>query len=252
MKSFKINLIVVFLIAISSGAIAQTADEIINNYFENTGGKENWENLSTLKITGNLDYGGMNLPVTMIQTKEGETLMSADVQGQTFYQTVFDGETLWSTNQMTFEAEKNDAEATANHKLGMQDFPDPFLNYASKGYTIELMGSEIIDGTDTFKLKLEKKPRTINGVEEPNVEYYYFEKENFVPILVEKEVKLGPELGAIGQSKLSDYQEVDGLYFPFSITDGTKDQPGGQTIVVTKVEVNPEIDPAIFAFPEKN
>ena len=92
----------------------------------------------------------------------------------------------------------------------------------------------------------------INGKEAPNVEYYYFEKENSVPILVEKEVKLGPEAGTIGQSKLSNYQEVGGLYFPFSIIDGTKDQPNAQSITITEIELNPTIDPAIFAFPEKN
>jgi outer membrane lipoprotein-sorting protein len=245
-------LIALFIIGFTNLSSAQTADEIIDTYFENTGGKERWEKLDALKSIGSLDFGTMTLPVTMIQTKEGLTLMSADVQGQAYYQTVYDGETLWSTNQMTMAAEKSDAEATANYTLGIQDFPDPFLNYKSKGYSLELMGSETVDGTDTFKIKLEKKPKMVNGKEEANIEYYYFEKENFVPILIEKEVKLGPEAGAIGHSKLSNYQEVDGIYFPFSIVDGTKDQPGEQAITITTIELNPQIDKAVFAFPEKN
>ena len=207
-------------ILLTVGIKAQTVDEIVDTYFENTGGKENWENLKTLKFTGNLDFGSMQLPVTMIQTKEGFIMMSADVQGQQFYQTVYDGETLWSTNQQTFEAEKMDSEATANYKLSIQDFPDPFLNYKSKGYTAELIGTETVEGTETFKIKLEKKPKLVNGVETPNVEYYYFEKENMVPILVEKQVVIVPNGTILGQSKLSDYQEVDGLFFPLSIIDG--------------------------------
>lgn len=251
MKLLKLLLLALVVICFTNLTSAQTADEIIDSYFENTGGKKNWNKLDALKFTGNLDYGTMKLPVTMIQTKEGLTLMSADIQGQPYYQTVYDGETLWSTNQMTMEAEKSDAEATANYKLAIQDFPDPFLNYKAKGYAVELMGSETIEGTETFKIKLEKKPKMINGKEEANVEYYYFEKENFVPILIEKDVKIGPDAGTIGQSKLSNYQEVEGIYFPFSIIDGTKAQPGGQAITITNIELNPKIDTTLFAFPEK-
>ena len=251
MKIARNLLLALFVIGFTNLSHAQTADEIIDTYFENTGGIENWEKLEAIKSTGSLDYGTMKLPVTMVKTKEGLISMSADIQGQPFYQTVYDGETLWSTNQMTMEAEKSDTEATANYKLGIQDFPDPFLNYKSKGYTVELMGDETVEGTETFKIKLEKKPKMSNGKEEANIEYYYFEKENFVPILIERDVKLGPEAGTIGQRKLSNYQEVEGLYFAFSITDGTKNQPSGQTITITDITLNPEIDKNSFAFPEK-
>lgn len=252
MKSITLSFAIFVLALLAPDLSAQTADEIINSYFDNTGGKSNWESLEALKFTGTLDFDTMQLPVTMIQTKEGLTLLSANVQGQEFYQSVYDGETLWSTNQQTFEAEKMDSEATENYQLGIQDFPDPFLNYKAKGYQVELLGTELIEGTETYKIKLEKKPKMVNGVATPNVEYYYFEKENRVPILVEKQVAIGPNGYIDGQSKLSDYQEVDGLYFPFSIADGTKDRPNAQRITIIGVEVNPEIDPAIFEYPNKN
>lgn len=247
--SYLLSLIFVFSFAITTQA--QTVDEIINNYFENTGGKEKWEQLDALKFTGTLDFGQMSLPITMVHTKEGLILTSADVQGQPYYQSVFDGETLWKTNQQTFQAEKMDAEATENYKLTLQDFPDPFLNYQSKGYKAELIGTETVEGTETYKIKLEKKPKMVNGVATPNVEYYYFEKENFVPILIEKEVEIGPDGSMKGQSKLSEYQEVGGLYFPFSMIDGTQSQPRAQVITITNVEINPEIDKSIFMFPKK-
>ena len=44
-------------------------------------------------------------------------------------------------------------------------------------------------------------------------------------------------------SKMSDYQEVDGIYFPFSM------QMMGQEIKVNKVTLNPTIDKNMFAFP---
>jgi outer membrane lipoprotein-sorting protein len=35
------------------------------------------------------------------------------------------------------------------------------------------------------------------------------------------------------------------------LTFGVKDQPGGQTFVVQKMEINPEIDESEFKFPEE-
>ncbi|MAP54894.1 outer membrane lipoprotein-sorting protein [Altibacter sp.] len=229
---------------------AQTADEIIANYLENTGGTENWEKLDGIVFAGKLNMQGMQLPITQVMTKSGKQLMKADVQGQTFYQEVYDGETLWGTNQMTMAAEKSDAETTNNFKNNLNDFPDPFLNYKEKMYTVELIGNETIEGTETYKIKLVKEPIMVDGQEVEDVSYYYFDTENFVPIVVEEEITQGPGKGMIAQVKFSDYQEVDGLYFPFSIVQGVKDQPGMQ-ITLTEIKLNPDIDETMFSYPEE-
>ena len=46
----------------------------------------------------------------------------------------------------------------------------------------------------------------------------------------------------------SDYQEVDGLYFPFSMTFKTEDTDG-QLIELDTIELNPEVADDFFAFP---
>lgn len=249
MKTIKI-LFIAFLLLSFVPLSAQTADEIISNYFENTGGIENWKNLSAIKYTGIINFGNMQLPIVMIQTKDGQNMTKADVQGQSFYQEVFDGETLWGTNQRTMEAEKSDAEATSNYKNNMNDFPDPFLNYKEKGYTVELIGNETIEGTETYKIKLVKEPITVDGQEVEDVSYYFFDTENFVPIVMEQELKSGQNKGMIIQVTFSDYDEVDGLYFSFSINQGVKGQPGGSEITFNEITLNPEIDDKMFAFPE--
>jgi len=249
MKTVKTLFVALLILAISPIATAQTADEIIANYFENTGGLENWKKITSLKFEGSVNFQGMELPIEMVQKADGKTMAKADFQGQTFYQSVYDGETLWSTNQMTMAAEKSDAEATSNYKNDINDFPDPFIDYASKGHSIELIGTETVDGTETFKIKLTKEPIMVDGKEEQDITFYYFDTENFVPIVVEKEVKSGPSAGTIGQTKMSDYQEVDGLYFPFSISEGVKDQPGGQEITMKNIILNLTFDDTIFAYP---
>ena len=86
---------------------------------------------------------------------------------------------------------KSDAEATEMMKKEMNDFPDPFLDYQDKGYTVELMGKEDFNGTETFKIKLVKEPITVDGEEVQDVSYYFFETENFVPIAIHAEIKQG-------------------------------------------------------------
>jgi len=249
MKTIK-TLIIAFLIIAITPASAQTADEIINNYFENTGGIANWEKLTGIKTTGTINLGGMMLTFEEFKTANGLTLSKADLQGQTYYQDVFDGETLWATNQMTGAAEKSDSETTKNYKNDMNDFPDSFINYKDKGYTVELIGNEIVEGTDTFKIKLVKEPITVDGIEVEDVTFYYFDTENFVPIVTEKEFTSGPGKGMVLQIKYSDYEEVDGLYFPFSTNVGVIGQEREDTLTITEIILNPEIDMTMFAFPE--
>ena len=223
---------------------AQTVDEILNNYFENTGGIEAWNKLEAMQMTAMANAQGMEIPVTVIQTKDGKMLIKINFQGQEIVQQAYDGETMWATNFMTQQPEKADAEATANMKLQTKDFPSPFLNYKEKGFTVELLGEEVKEGTETYKIKLTQAPRMVDGKEVPNVSFYYFEKENFVPIMSETEIPSGPAAGQMAVSTMSDYQEVDGLYFPFDMG------MGGQSIMVKDIVLNPDLEDAMFAFPE--
>ena len=156
------------------------------------------------------------------------------------------GKTLWSTI-MSMKAKKH--KDVENVKNALNEFPDPFLNYKEKGFTAELMGTETLEGSDVFKVKLTKKPNLVDGEEVPNVTIYYFDAENFVPIMTHQEMTEGPAKGTIMEGKMSDYQEVDGLYMPFSMTQGIKDQPG-QAVIIKSIEINTVVDDSNFKFPE--
>lgn len=229
---------------------AQSLDEIIDNYFENTGGRDQWEKLEGLKLSAKINQMGMEIPLDIVQLKSGKQLTEINFQGQSIKQGVFDGNVLWSINMMTQKPEKSDQETTDNVKREMGDFPDPFLNYKDKGYIAELIGKEEIDGAECFKIKLTKKPLVIDGNEVENVSFYFFDTENFVPIVVHSEIKSGPMKGQVSEIKMSDYQEVEGLYFPFSMVQGLKGQEG-QTITFDQISINPEIEDSEFDFPEE-
>lgn len=246
----KLKFILFSVLAIFSAITvsAQTANEIIDNYFENTGGADNWRAIKGMTNKATVNSQGMDIPVTIIVLNDGRTLVKMELQGKELVQMAFDGTESWSTNFQTMEAEKSDNETTENIKRESGDFPDPFLDYADKGYAVELLGKETVEGAECFKIKLTKKPKLVDGADVENISFYFFDTENYVPIVVESEISTGQMKGKISRITFSDYQEVDGLYFPFSMTQGIKDM-GSQAFNFTSIEVNPTIDEAIFKFP---
>ena len=84
---------------------------------------------------------------------------------------------------------------------------------------------------------------TIEEKEVPNITFFYFDTENFVPIMTESEIPMGPAKGQMMKTPLSDYQEVDDVYFAFS----TKMQ--GMQMSYSKIELNPEVSDADFTKP---
>ena len=248
MKKLNYLLLTAFVFMISISFSAQTADEIIENYIEKIGGGENWQNVKAIKMNAIINQMGMEIPIEMVQSAN-KSYTKIFIQGQEIKQGVFDGETLWSTNFMTMKAEKSSQEDIDKLKNELGEFPNPFLNYKEKGFSLEFMGTEIVDGSDTFKIKLIKKPMLIDEIEVPNVSVYYFDSKEFFPIMVQEEVMSGPAKGVIMEAKMSNYQEVEGLYLPFSMTQGVKDQPG-QPIKFNSIKLNPVIDDSEFKFPE--
>lgn len=225
-----------------------TVDEIISNYLENTGGIEAWKSINGYKMALTMNMNGMEIPIERVQFNDGKQYSKVSLQGMTMMQQVYDGEVLWNTNFQSMKAEKADDETLQNFKLDINDFPDALIDYKEKGYTAELLGTETIEGAECYKVKVVKEPRMNNGEQIDDISFYYFEVESFVVIAVESEMKVGPMAGTVGIATMSDYQEVEGMYFPFSLTQGVKDGPS-QTMTVQSIEFNPEIASEVFSFP---
>lgn len=248
MKKTLILLSALFLLAGLPSIMAQTAEEIVATYLENIGGKENLSAITSLQMTCNAKAQGMDIPIIMYQKAPGLQRMDMTFQGKQITQMAFDGKEGWSTNFMTMEAEKWDAEQSELMKSNME-FLNAFLDYAEKGYTLSLEEGETVEGTDCFNVKLTKKPVMVDGKEEENFSFYFFDKETFVPIMTREYSKTGPMKGQPAETYFSDYQEVNGVYFPFSISQ----KMNGQTVfalAIEKIDVNTDMDDTMFAFPE--
>ncbi len=227
---------------------AQTADEIIENYLKVTGGKDKWAAVKSTKMLGKMKTQGQELPTTMLGKSANKQKLFISVGANVLVINAFDGKEGWKSSMMTGKAEKMEAEDNENASKEM-DFPEPFLNYKDKGYTITLEGEETIEGSACHKIKLTKKPMKVNGKEEENFSHYFFNKESGVPMMMRKTEKKGQMKGVAIDIFVSDYQEVNGLFFPFTITQKVNGTTAA-VIAFEKIEVDTDIDDKEFAFPQ--
>lgn len=228
---------------------AQSVDAIIADYYNAIGGA-NWDKVNSITMKANVEQGGMKIPVEVVRMRDGRTYTQITLMGNTMTMQAFDGTTSWTTNFMSMEAEKSTSDETENAKRFAGDFPEALLQYKKLGYTPTLMGTETVDGTPCFKIKLEKKTQLVEGKETENVEYLFIDQENKVPLMMEAEIMEGEMKGKIGQTKFSDYQEVEGVYIPFSNVSGIKGEES-QTIQFESIVINAKIDETKFNFPKK-
>ena len=225
---------------LSSFASAQTADEIINKYFEVTGGKAKWAELKSLKMIAKGKQGGMDFPLVSLMKAPNKQKQAINFQGKEITVSAFDGKEMWKTNFMTMKAEKGEAEDSENAAKAL-DFPDPFLDYKAKGYSIALEGEETIEGAVCHKIKLTKKPIKVDGKDEEDFSFYFFDKENGVIIMQRQTAKKGPSKDMAIESFMSDYQDVNGLFFPITMSQ----KMNGQVLfnmAVEKMELNVAIE----------
>lgn len=235
-------------VGLGNFAAAQSAEEVINKYFEVTGGIDNWKALKSIKMEGTAKAQGMDLEISSYQKAPNLMKMSMNFQGKDIVLSCFDGSESWKTNFMNMKAEKGEAEDSEN-MAKEKDFPDALIDYKKKGYTATLEGEETIEGAVCSKLKLTKLPMIVDGKEVANEMYYFFDKENGVIIMQRATAQKGPAKGTVSETFMSDYQEAGGIYYPYSITQKVNGQPVF-SMAVKKMEANVEIDSSVFAFPK--
>jgi outer membrane lipoprotein-sorting protein len=230
------------LFAFSLQAAELTVDEILAKNIAAKGGAEKINAVKSVRFSGKMAMMGMEAPFTMTKKRPDMLKMEFTIQGMTGQQ-AFDGTNGWML--MPFMGKK-EAEALSGDMLRelkeQADFDGPFVDSAKKGYKVELLGKADVEGTPAHKIKLTSK--------EGNETTVYLDAETFLELKIEAKRKMqGQEIE--GETTFGNYQEVEGLTFPFSIDIKAKGAPAGQTITIEKAEINPAIDDATFKMPAK-
>jgi outer membrane lipoprotein-sorting protein len=224
---------------------AQTVDELVAKSVAARGGLAKLKAVKSVRMTGTVSMGAMELRLVVELKRPSSLRQDVTFQGSTVVE-AFDGKDAWAIPPMTGAPVPMASgpvllpAAAAREKADQADFEGPLVDYRAKGNKVELVGKERLDGADVFKLKVTRK----NG----DVQYYFLSAETYLPVLVEASVTID-EQTIEGESTLGDYREVGGVLWAHSIQNGAAGQPEKQSVVFTKIEINPVIDDSRFKVP---
>jgi hypothetical protein len=236
--------VVIVLAAVSCLSVfayGQTAEELVNKNIQAKGGIEKIKAIKSLRMTGKLNGGG-GFTAAQMQENERPNLAreTFSLQGMTAV-TAYDGTTGWQIQP--FGGHKDPefmGEDDLKDLLLDADFDGPLVDYKEKGNTVEFLGHDVVDGDDALRLKVTLK--------DGDIVYYYLDPDSFLEIRKEVQEFIR---GSVRESvmELGSYKPVAGVMYPYSISQGSKANPGAQTTTVEKIEVNVPIDKADFAVP---
>ncbi len=220
---------------------SQTADELIAKNIQARGGIEKMKAIKNIRMTGKFEGGG-GFTASIGQENQRPNLVRETflLQGMTAVQ-AYDGASGWQIQP--FGGKKDPqlmGEDDLRDLLLDADFDGPLVDYKEKGSTVEYLGHDVVDGDDALRLKVTLK----NG----DIIYDYLDPDTFIEIRkeIQQFIRGSVRDRVVG---LGSYKPVAGVMYPFSMSQGPKNNPDSQTVTVQKMEVNVTIDPADFMLP---
>lgn len=219
---------------------AQTVDDIIAKNIQARGGLEKLRSLETLRQTGKFTQGGFQATVVQENKRPGRVREEFILQGMSDV-TAYNGKTGWHVSPFSG---RRDPELLSEDDLKSviedADIEGQLVDYKQKGYEAELEGHDPVEGTDCYKIKLTLK----NG----DLRYYYLDTDSFLELKVETQRRIRGTV-QYRDTIYGDYEQVNGIYFPFAFDTGEKGDPNRTQVTMEKIEVNVPLDDSLFSVP---
>jgi len=223
---------------------AQTAEELVHKNIEAKGGIEKIKSAKTRLTVGKIKGAGRRRATVatfkQMNMRPDLVRQNLSMQGMTAVQ-AYDGSAGWQTQP--FSGRKDPqlmGEDNVRDLLLAADFDGPLVDYAEKGNQIEYLGHAEVDGDDALRLRVTLK----NG----DIVYYYLDPDTYLEI--RKEIQQFVR-GSVRERvvDLGSYKPVDGVMYPFSVSEGPRSNPGAQVTTIEKIAVNVPFQDSDFALP---
>lgn len=259
-----------------------SAAAIVDKNVAARGGLQAWRNVQTLTMSGTMGAGGnqramlnappvqsshkgpeaampkrpaeeVRLPVTIYLARTRKMRVELQFKGETALQ-VFDGTNGWKLRPyLNRRVVEPFTEAEMKTSMSQTDLDGPLVDYAAKGSKVELVGTEKVEGRDTYKVKITSK----NG-ESKNV---WIDANTFLETKIEGTPRRMDGTDHPVEVYYRDYRTVSGLQIPFTIETrvlpvaktmtGLRDTPvPPEQMIFDKIAVNPKLDATLFTKPE--
>ena len=217
-------------------------DERVAKNVAARGGLERLLAVKTLRLTGRMTIApGREAPITIEMKRPNKVRLEFRFQGYVGVQ-AFDGETAWHVLPFrgTDDAELLDKRET--EALRQQaDFDGPLVGWRDKGLKLEVVGQETYAGAPAFRLRVTFPDGSLKDL--------WLDAAQGLERKSESMRRVGGET-LVGESRVEDYRDVQGLLMPHAFENGPKNAVDRQKLTITKIELNPELDDARFALPK--
>ncbi|SKB47689.1 Predicted Zn-dependent peptidase [Salegentibacter holothuriorum] len=200
-----------------------TVEKVYADYIEAVGGRDAVENVESVVMTAKASVQGMALNLSLKRTMEGKLNQEVSVGGNVMSKQIFDGEAGFVMAQGQKIPYNEDQIKTA--KIDANPFPELQVGDAT------LEGIETVEGTDAYVVALND-----------NYKAYYNVESGLKMQTVQTMSQAGQTMSI--PTSYSDYQEVEGVKFPFKMTQAA----GPQTFEfdVTEYLINEGVSAADF------
>jgi hypothetical protein len=217
---------------------AQTVDEIVAKHLSARGGVEKLRGIKSIAMDNTLGAQGMEFENKTIVVIGKAIRSESKIMGNDMVQ-AYDGETGWAIMPAMMGGTGDPQPMPEEMVKGVkgQTDPFPFLDYATKGTTIALLGTEKVNDVDAFHLKMTSK----EGVD---TELWLGVNNSLIS-------KVKASQGGVDlEMFFSNYKETDGVIFPLSM-QYSNPMAGTITMDTKTIILNGPIDEAIFKMPKK-
>jgi outer membrane lipoprotein-sorting protein len=233
----------ILIICAAPAAFPYTAAELAAKNVEAKGGLEKLRAISSLRLEGRISVNNGTLEFTSVTLVKppGSIRYEAAIQGLTQVQ-AYDGKQAWQINP--FQGRKDPERLSADDAKGMgedaADFAGPLVDYEARGYTLDYLGTEDLDGSPALKLRVSRP----NG----DITFVYLDPDQFLDVrIVNRRIEHGVPHETV--TDYSDYEKVGEVYLPFAQDSWTKGTTDHQITQIEKAQANTPIDDGVFRFP---
>src|SRR6202167_45311 len=229
-------------LAFAHAAHAYTAEELAAKNVAAKGGADKLAAIQSLRMSGKLLVNGdqLQLAYVAVVQRPGSIRYEAELQGLTLVQ-AYDGMEGWKINpfQGRKDPEKMSADDAKELAEDAADFAGALVDYQAKGYKLEYLGTEDVDGTDAHKLRVTRP----NG----DISFVYLDPDYFLEIrTINRRIEHGIPRETV--TDYGDYEKVDGVYLPLAHESWPKGSTDKEKVQYDKAEANATINDGAFRF----
>jgi hypothetical protein len=221
-----------------------SAEQVVAKFEAARGGAAAWRAIQSMTITGKLDAGGKRdtlLPYTLKVKRPNKQNMSIEFAGHTAVQ-VFDGVHGWKLRPFL---NRPDAEPFSPDELqkalAQPPLEGPLIDAAAKGNKVELEGTEMVDKTPTYRLKLTTR--------QGHTQHIWIDGSTFLEVKAEaNEHRYNGKMRKV-ETWFRDYRRVGNVMMPYVAETRVDTAPQGRAITIEKVMLNEKMEDSLFAKP---